>query len=70
MAAYFVTVRLDVFAGTTGQFWTWGDAAAGPFWAMLFGSGQMQTPNGPITVTNAMSEHSFLLTFSYVPMAR
>lgn len=33
-------------------------------------TGQMQTPNGPITVTNAMSEHAFLLTFSYVPMAR
>jgi K(+)-stimulated pyrophosphate-energized sodium pump len=36
--AYFVTVRLDVFAGSSGQFWSWGNAAAGPFWAMLFGS--------------------------------
>ena len=38
IGAYFVTVRLDVFAGTSGQFWAWGNAAAGPFWAMLFGS--------------------------------
>jgi len=30
--------RLDVFAGTSGQFWAWGNVAAGPFWAMLFGS--------------------------------
>ena len=27
-----------IFAGTSGQFWAWGNAAAGPFWAMLFGS--------------------------------
>lgn len=33
-------------------------------------TGQMQTPNGPLTVTNEMSEDSFLLTFSYVPMGR
>ena len=38
IGAYFVTVRLDVFAGTSGQFWAWGNVAAGPFWAMLFGS--------------------------------
>ncbi len=38
IGAYFVTVRLDVFAGSSGQFWVWGNAAAGPFWAMLFGS--------------------------------
>ena len=38
VAAYFVTVRLDVFADSSGQFWSWINPAAGPFWAMLFGS--------------------------------
>jgi long-chain fatty acid transport protein len=30
-------------------------------------TGQMMTPNGPITVTNEMYEDSFLLTFSFAP---
>ncbi len=38
IGAYFVTVRSDIFAGSSEQFWSWGNAAAGPFWAMLFGS--------------------------------
>jgi K(+)-stimulated pyrophosphate-energized sodium pump len=38
IGAYFVTVRLDVFGGTDAAFWSWGSPAAGPFWAMLFGS--------------------------------
>ncbi len=38
VGAFVVTVRLDVFAGSVGQFWSWVDPAAGPFWAMLFGS--------------------------------
>ncbi len=38
IGAYFVTVRIDIFAGSSEQFWSWGNAAAGPFWAMLFGS--------------------------------
>jgi K(+)-stimulated pyrophosphate-energized sodium pump len=38
IGAYFVTVELDVFAGSSGTFWTWLHPAAGPFWAMLFGS--------------------------------
>jgi K(+)-stimulated pyrophosphate-energized sodium pump len=36
--AWFVTLRLDVFAGSSTGFWTLVDPAAGPFWAMLFGS--------------------------------
>jgi len=36
--AWMVTVRLDVFAGSVTGFWTLVDPAAGPFWAMLFGS--------------------------------
>jgi K(+)-stimulated pyrophosphate-energized sodium pump len=36
--AWFVTIELDVFEGSTDQFWTLIDPAAGPFWAMLFGS--------------------------------
>jgi K(+)-stimulated pyrophosphate-energized sodium pump len=38
IGAYFITVRIDIFAGSSEQFWSWGNAAAGPFWAMLFGS--------------------------------
>ena len=30
-------------------------------------TGQMMTPNGPLTVTNEMYEDSFLLTFSFAP---
>ncbi|MFQ5746298.1 MAG: sodium-translocating pyrophosphatase [Gemmatimonadota bacterium] len=36
--SYFVTVRLDVLAGSHGEYWSWIHPAAGPFWAMLFGS--------------------------------
>jgi len=36
--AWIVTIRLDVFAGSSTGFWTMVDPAAGPFWAMLFGS--------------------------------
>ncbi len=36
--AWFVTLRLDVFAGSDAPLWTLIDPAAGPFWAMLFGS--------------------------------
>jgi K(+)-stimulated pyrophosphate-energized sodium pump len=36
--AWFVTVSLDVFAGSEGTYWTLLDGRAGPFWAMLFGS--------------------------------
>jgi K(+)-stimulated pyrophosphate-energized sodium pump len=36
--AWFVTIELNVFEGSTDQFWTLIDPAAGPFWAMLFGS--------------------------------
>ncbi|TFG66174.1 MAG: sodium-translocating pyrophosphatase, partial [Gemmatimonadales bacterium] len=36
--AWMVTLRLDVFAGSNAEFWTLVDPAAGPFWAMLFGS--------------------------------
>ncbi|MDH3297140.1 MAG: sodium-translocating pyrophosphatase [Gemmatimonadota bacterium] len=38
IGAWFVTLRLDVFAGSDAQLWTLIDPAAGPFWAMLFGS--------------------------------
>ena len=38
IAAYFVTVRLDVFAGADAGHWHLLNHAAGPFWAMLFGS--------------------------------
>ncbi|HKK28716.1 MAG TPA: sodium-translocating pyrophosphatase [Gemmatimonadota bacterium] len=38
IAAYFVTVQLDVFAGTTADHWHLLSRASGPFWAMLFGS--------------------------------
>ncbi len=38
IAAYFLTVRLDVFASSPEPYWSWIDPAAGPFWAMLFGS--------------------------------
>ncbi|MGI9039324.1 MAG: sodium-translocating pyrophosphatase [Gemmatimonadota bacterium] len=38
IGSWFATLRLDVFAGSTDQFWTLIDPAAGPFWAMLFGS--------------------------------
>ena len=36
--AWFVTVSLDVFAGSEGTYWTLLDGRAGPFWAMLLGS--------------------------------
>ncbi len=36
--AWMITVRLDIFAGSDAEFWTLLDPAAGPFWAMLFGS--------------------------------
>jgi len=36
--AWFITVNLDVFAGSEGTYWTLLDGRAGPFWAMLFGS--------------------------------
>jgi K(+)-stimulated pyrophosphate-energized sodium pump len=38
VGSWFVTVRLDVFANSPQHFWSWIDPAAGPFWAMLFGS--------------------------------
>jgi len=38
IGAYFVTIRMDVFAGSDASLWSWVDPAAGPFWAMLFGS--------------------------------
>ena len=36
--AWFVTIELNVFEGSTDRFWTLIDPAAGAFWAMLFGS--------------------------------
>ena len=36
--SWFITVDLDVFAGSQGVAWTLIDGRAGPFWAMLFGS--------------------------------
>jgi len=38
IGAWFVTLELDVFAGAGGTYWSWINPAAGPFWAMLFGS--------------------------------
>jgi K(+)-stimulated pyrophosphate-energized sodium pump len=38
VGAWFVTVQLDVFSGASGSYWSWINPAAGPFWAMLFGS--------------------------------
>lgn len=38
IGAYFVTIRLDVLAGSEASLWNWLHPAAGPFWAMLFGS--------------------------------
>ena len=38
IGAWFITVQLDVFAGASGSYWSWINPAAGPFWAMLFGS--------------------------------
>jgi K(+)-stimulated pyrophosphate-energized sodium pump len=38
IGAWFVTLELDVFAGASGTYWSWINPAAGPFWAMLFGS--------------------------------
>ncbi|MDT8435977.1 MAG: sodium-translocating pyrophosphatase [Gemmatimonadota bacterium] len=39
IGAWFVTVRLDILAGSGREgLWTWLHPAAGPFWAMLFGS--------------------------------
>jgi len=37
-AAYFITVNVDAFAGSTGEYWVLLSDAAGPFWAVLFGS--------------------------------
>jgi K(+)-stimulated pyrophosphate-energized sodium pump len=39
IGAWFVTVRLDILAGSPREgLWAWGHPASGPFWAMLFGS--------------------------------
>ncbi len=38
IGAWFVTRQLDVLAGSDGVYWSWIHPAAGPFWAMLFGS--------------------------------
>ncbi|MCL7937421.1 MAG: sodium-translocating pyrophosphatase [marine benthic group bacterium] len=38
IGAWFVTLELDVLAGASGSYWNWINPAAGPFWAMLFGS--------------------------------
>ncbi|MEJ2482725.1 MAG: sodium-translocating pyrophosphatase [Gemmatimonadota bacterium] len=38
IGAWFITLRLDVLAGAAGTYWSWIHPAAGPFWAMLFGS--------------------------------
>jgi K(+)-stimulated pyrophosphate-energized sodium pump len=38
IGAWFVTLQLDVLAGASGSYWNWINPAAGPFWAMLFGS--------------------------------
>ncbi|MFW6090189.1 MAG: sodium/proton-translocating pyrophosphatase, partial [Gemmatimonadota bacterium] len=38
IGAWFVTVEMNIFAGSLDRFWTMVDPAAGPFWAMLFGS--------------------------------
>ncbi|MEJ2338287.1 MAG: sodium-translocating pyrophosphatase [Gemmatimonadales bacterium] len=38
VVSWFITLNLDVFAGSTATFWTLIDARAGPFWAMLLGS--------------------------------
>jgi K(+)-stimulated pyrophosphate-energized sodium pump len=38
VVAWFITLNLDVFAGSTATFWTLIDGRAGPFWAMLLGS--------------------------------
>jgi len=63
--AWFVTVDLDVFAGSTDQFWTLVNPAAGPFWAMLFGSlagiaiglaTEYYTAAGPVRKIAAASE--------------
>jgi len=63
--AWFVTVELNVFAGSTDQFWTLIDPAAGPFWAMLFGSltgiaiglaTEYYTAAGPVRKIAAASE--------------
>ncbi|MGD8495504.1 MAG: sodium-translocating pyrophosphatase [Gemmatimonadales bacterium] len=63
--AWFVTVDLNVFAGSTDQFWTLVNPAAGPFWAMLFGSlagiaiglaTEYYTAAGPVRKIAAASE--------------
>ncbi|MDP2498285.1 MAG: sodium-translocating pyrophosphatase [Candidatus Palauibacterales bacterium] len=38
VAAYFITVNVDAFAGSSGDYWVLLNEAAGPFWAVLFGS--------------------------------
>jgi len=38
IGAWFVTLQLDVLGGSGGSYWNWINPAAGPFWAMLFGS--------------------------------
>jgi K(+)-stimulated pyrophosphate-energized sodium pump len=38
IGAWFVTLQLDVLGGAGGSYWNWINPAAGPFWAMLFGS--------------------------------
>jgi K(+)-stimulated pyrophosphate-energized sodium pump len=38
IGAWFVTLQLDVLSGSGGSYWSWVNPAAGPFWAMLFGS--------------------------------
>jgi len=38
IGAWFVTLQLDVLSGSGGSYWNWVNPAAGPFWAMLFGS--------------------------------
>jgi K(+)-stimulated pyrophosphate-energized sodium pump len=63
--AWFVTVDLNVFAGSIDQFWTLVNPAAGPFWAMLFGSlagiaiglaTEYYTAAGPVRKIAAASE--------------
>ncbi len=38
IGAWFITLQLDVLGNSGGAYWSWINPAAGPFWAMLFGS--------------------------------
>ncbi len=65
ISAYFITIRLPILDTAAGNLWTLGNPAAGPFWALLFGSlvglfiglvTEYYTAEGPVKKIAAASE--------------